>query len=340
MSIPSAVQWNDGKLQLLDQRRLPRAVEFLKIGDVQSGWDAINTLAVRGAPAIGIAAGYILVVAMAAEGADLEADPQRFLARLEQHASYLESARPTAVNLSWAVRRICERAKRSANLTAIREEAENIHEEDRVICRAIGVNGRELIEPGNGVLTHCNAGALAASELGTATAPLYLNHQQGMPFRIYVDETRPLLQGARLTAWELSEAGMDVTLICDNMAASLMAEGSIDLVLVGTDRITRNGDVINKIGTLNLAILCAHYDIPFYVACPSTTYDQETEFGHEVTIEERDPSEVLGESAARIPVRNPAFDVTPANLVSAIITDRGIARPPLAEALERLLIET
>lgn len=339
MSTPSAVRWHDGKLLILDQRQLPGVVEYLEIDDVQGGWDAINTLAVRGAPAIGIAAGYTLVVAMAAEGRDLEAKPGQFLAQLEQYATHLESARPTAVNLSWAVRRICARAKRSANLDAIREEAEHIHEEDRAICRAIGVNGRELIKPGNGVLTHCNAGALAVSELGTATAPLYLNHQQGMPFRVYVDETRPLLQGARLTAWELSEAGMDVTLICDNMAASLMAESKIDLVIVGTDRVTRNGDVINKIGTLNLAILCAHYGIPFYVACPSSTYDPETKFGHEVTIEQRDPSEVLGESAARVPVHNPAFDVTPANLVSAIITDRGIARPPLAVALERLLIE-
>lgn len=339
MNTPSAVRWHDGKLELLDQRKLPAVVTYLEIKDLRGGWEAINTMAVRGAPAIGIAAGYTLVVAMAGEDPNLEAEPQQFLARLDQHAHYLASARPTAVNLSWAVRRICERAKRSPTLRAIRDEAQIIHEEDRAICRAIGDYGRRLIEPGNGVLTHCNAGALAASELGTATAPMYLNHQQGMSFRVYVDETRPLLQGARLTAWELSEAGMDVTLICDNMAATLMAEGKIDLVIVGTDRVTRNGDVVNKIGTLNLAILCAHYDIPFYVACPSSSYDPETEFGHEVVIEERDPSEVLGENAARVAVRNPAFDVTPANLVTAIITDRGIARPPLAAALERLLME-
>ncbi|MCZ6855254.1 MAG: S-methyl-5-thioribose-1-phosphate isomerase, partial [Gammaproteobacteria bacterium] len=333
------IRWHDGKLELLDQRALPAVVTYLEIKDLESGWEAINTLTVRGAPAIGIAAGYILVVAMAAEDPDLLSKPQQFLERLDHHANHLVNARPTAVNLSWAVQRICARAKRSATLKAIREEAENIHEEDRVICRAIGDYGREFIQPDSGVLTHCNAGALAVSELGTATAPLYLNHQQGMSFRVYVDETRPLLQGARLTAWELSEAGMDVTLICDNMAASLMAARKIDLVIVGTDRVTKNGDVVNKIGTLNLAILCAHYNIPFYVACPSSTYDPDTEFGHEVIIEERDPSEVLGENVTRVAVHNPAFDVTPANLVSAIITDRGIARPPLAAALERLLTQ-
>jgi methylthioribose-1-phosphate isomerase len=190
------------------------------------------------------------------------------------------------------------------------------------------------------ILTHCNAGALAVSELGTATAPLYLAHAAGVPFRVFADETRPLLQGARLTAWELVQAGIDVTLICDNMAASFMAQGAIDLVLVGTDRVTRNGDVVNKIGTLNLAVLCRHFGVPFYVACPSSTYDPATPSGSDVPIEERDPAEVLGTAAARVPARNPAFDVTPAELVTGIITERGIARAPIADSLAALIGNT
>jgi methylthioribose-1-phosphate isomerase len=185
------------------------------------------------------------------------------------------------------------------------------------------------------VLTHCNAGALAVSELGTATAPLYLCHQAGVPFSVFADETRPLLQGARLTAWELSEAGMDVTLLCDNAAASLFAAGSIDLVLVGTDRVTANGDVVNKIGTLNMAVLCRHYGVPFYVACPSSTFDAHTPTGADVIIEQRDPAEVSGANRTRAAVYNPAFDVTPAGLVTALITDRGMIESPDRERLIR-----
>jgi methylthioribose-1-phosphate isomerase len=187
------------------------------------------------------------------------------------------------------------------------------------------------------VLTHCNAGALAVSALGTATAPLYLAHAAGTRFRVIVDETRPLLQGARLTAWELSRAGIDVTLICDNMAAAMMDRQGVDLVIVGTDRVTRNGDVVNKIGTLNLAVLCQHFGIPFYVACPSSTWDPDTATGAEVVIETRDPDEVRGTAAAHVPVWNPAFDVTPAALVTGIITERGIARAPLEISLQALL---
>jgi methylthioribose-1-phosphate isomerase len=212
-----------------------------------------------------------------------------------------------------------------------------IHEEDRAICRAIGAAGRHLINPGVRVLTHCNAGALAVSELGTATAPMYLSHQAGIAFKVYADETRPLLQGARLTAWELEAAGIDVTLICDNAAASLMAGGEIDMVLVGTDRVTRNGDVVNKIGTLNLAVLCKHFQIPFYVACPSSSFDAATATGAEVTIEHRAAQEVLGEHAARVKAHNPAFDVTPAELVTALITDRGLLDYSSANPLQPLL---
>jgi methylthioribose-1-phosphate isomerase len=217
--------------------------------------------------------------------------------------------------------------------TALVREAEAIHAEDRAMCRAIGEHGRALVTPGANVLTHCNAGALAVSELGTATAPLYLSHAAGVPFHVWVDETRPLLQGARLTAFELAGAGIDVTLVCDNMAASLMAAGRVDLVLVGTDRVARNGDVVNKIGTLGVAVLAQHFGVPFYVACPSSTFDPATTEGRDVVIEQRDPAEVLGRDAAHVRAHNPAFDVTPAALVTGILTDRGIARASANESL-------
>ncbi len=335
MSVPPAIRWEDGTLLLLDQRCLPHRVAYLPIADIEDAVHAIRTLAVRGAPAIGIAAGYALVAAMSRETAP--ATGPGFVARLEELAARLRAARPTAVNLAWATERIVGRARREPCLEAIRREAETLHREDEEICRGIGRHGQPLIAPGAGVLTHCNAGALAVSCLGTATAPMYLCHQAGVPFRVFVDETRPLLQGARLTAWELDAAGIDVTLVCDNMAASLMAAGEVDLVLVGADRVTRNGDVVNKIGTLNLAVLCRHFQVPFYVACPSPTYDPATPAGADVVIEQRDAEEVLGSAAARVAVRNPAFDVTPAELVTGIVTEHGIARPPLADSLARLL---
>ncbi|MEQ8486643.1 MAG: S-methyl-5-thioribose-1-phosphate isomerase [Pseudomonadales bacterium] len=335
MTVPAAVEWDGHRLRLLDQRRLPGQIEHLQIDDIDDAIDAIRTLAVRGAPAIGIAAAYALVVAMGRPAAPRS--PDAFLSRLDALAEPLRAARPTAVNLAWAVDRVRRRAAREPTLAAIRDEAESIHREDVAICQGIGRHGAPLIEPGTGVLTHCNAGALAVSALGTATAPMYLRHQAGVRFRVFVDETRPLLQGARLTAWELDRAGLDVTLICDNAAASLMAAGEVQLVLVGTDRVTANGDVVNKIGTLNLAVLCRHFGIPFYVACPSSTFDGATASGALVAIEQRPAAEVLGDAAARVAVRNPAFDVTPAELVTGIITEHGIARPPLADQLRRLL---
>lgn len=333
MTLPRAVEWDGATLRLLDQRRLPGEIAYLTITDVDQAIDAIRGLAVRGAPAIGIAAAYALTVAMAAaapRGRDA------FLARLDDFAARLVTARPTAVNLAWALQRVRARAAGDPTLAALRDEAERIDREDEATCRAIGAIGAPLITPGCGVLTHCNAGALAVSALGTATAPMYVQHAAGVPFRVFVDETRPLLQGARLTAWELDRAGIDVTLICDSAAASLMAAGDVHLVLVGTDRVTANGDVVNKIGTLGLAVLCRHFGIPFYVACPASTYDPATACGAAVPIEERAPAEVLGATAAAVAVRNPAFDVTPASLVSGIITEHGIARPPLAQSLARL----
>lgn len=336
MTLPAAIRWEDGNLYLLDQRRLPGSVEYLHIRSIDEAEHAIAELAVRGAPAIGIAAAYALVVAMA-DPTTGESVSSSFVERLDALGMRLRRARPTAVNLAWAIERICRRGRRQPELAAIADEAVAIHQEDIDICLGIGRHGAGLIAPDSVVLTHCNAGALAVSALGTATAPMYLQHQAGVPFRVLVDETRPLLQGARLTAWELSAAGIDVTLICDNMAASFMARGEVDLVLVGTDRVTRNGDVVNKIGTLGLAVLCRHFDVPFYVACPSSTFDAATPSGDAVPIEERPAAEVLGDHAARVKVRNPAFDVTPGELVTGIITEHGIARPPLAANLAALM---
>ena len=328
---PPAIRWEAGELLLLDQRLLPHRVEYLRIENIAAAVDAIATLAVRGAPAIGIAAAYALAAAARRSGAVAEV--------LRDDGDELIAARPTAVNLRWAVERLRRRGAAEASAAALADEAEAIHREDAAACRAIGEHGRGLIGAGNNVLTHCNAGALAVSELGTATAPLYLSHDAGVPFHVFVDETRPLLQGARLTAWELGAAGIDLTLICDNAAASLMAAGKVDLIIVGTDRIARNGDVVNKIGTLNLAVLARHYGVPFYVACPSSTFDAQTETGLDVKIEERAGDEVRQEHAAPVAAFNPAFDVTPAELVTGVITERGIARPPLAETLPRLLAE-
>jgi methylthioribose-1-phosphate isomerase len=335
VKVPAPIRWQDGELHLLDQRCLPGEVTYLPIRTLEDAEHAIRTLAVRRAPAIGIAAAYALAVVMAEVPAD--DTPARFRQRLDHGAERLARARPTAVNLAWAVERVRGRGHRDSHPGALAAEAADIHRENEAICLDIGRHGAGLIRPGCTVLTHCNAGALAVAGIGTATAPMYLCHQAGVPFRVIVDETRPLLQGARLTAWELAAAGLDVTLICDSAAASLMARGEIDLVLVGTDRVTRNGDVVNKIGTLNLAVLCRHFGVPFYVACPSSTFDPRTACGADVAIEERAGDEVLGTAAARVPVRNPAFDVTPAELVTGIITEHGLAGAPLEASLARLM---
>ena len=367
MKVPPAILWEEGQLRLLDQRLLPGKVEYLLIEDIAGAVEAIASLAVRGAPAIGIAAAYALAVAARRKVAGDDGSsgfPQRHkragrgpsaiadgpLPGGSEHRSVetglqvvlqldgdaLIAARPTAVNLRWAVERMRRRGAAEATLAALIDEAETIHREDAAACRAIGEHGRGLVEPGSNVLTHCNAGALAVSELGTATAPLYLNHQAGTPFHVYVDETRPLFQGARLTAWELAGAGIDVTLICDSAAAGLMAAGRIDLILVGADRVAANGDVVNKVGTLSLAVLANHFGVPFYVACPLSTFDPNAASGREVPIEERAEGEIRQDHAAEVRAFNPAFDVTPARLVTAIITERGIARPPLADSLTRL----
>ena len=312
MNPPQTLEWQDNHLALLDQRRLPGEVTYLECRSVDDVVDAIRSLAVRGAPAIGIAAAYGMALGEQ-DGESAEAAAERLVA-----------ARPTAVNLAWAVERV--RVGIDMGRPAI-DTAIEIHTDDAAMCRAIGEAGRRLIEPGCHVLTHCNAGALAVSALGTATAPLYLAHADGVPFHVYVDETRPVLQGARLTAWELGIAGIDRTLICDNAAAHLMGQGAVDLVIVGTDRVTANGDVVNKIGTRGLAIIADFHGVPFYVACPTSTFDGATRTGSDVPIEERAAAEVLEPIGlpSDVPVENPAFDVTPNELVTGYITDRGFS---------------
>lgn len=344
-SVPRSLRWESGELFILDQTRLPGEIVEERQESAGMVWDSIKRLKVRGAPAIGIAGAYgLLVGSRSLLGADIPA----FLAGLEDNAAYLGSSRPTAVNLGWALRRAVDFAHArapdaadSAELYRLLEaEIVRIHDEDRAICRGIGESGAALIREGCGVLTHCNAGALATSELGTATAPMYLAHAEGRHFRIYADETRPLLQGARLTSWELKRAGLDVTLICDDMAASTMAAGLVDLCIVGCDRVAANGDFANKIGTLGVAVLARHFSVPFYVACPSSTIDFATARGGGIPIEERAGEEVTSFGARRtapegVKVRNPAFDVTPHELVTGFITEKGIIGPDFETNLAR-----
>lgn len=335
--IARSLRWEDGGLYILDQTALPSEAREEKQESAEMVRESILRLKVRGAPAIGIAAAYGLLVGLK-PFTDLGVP--EFLARAGEVAAYLESSRPTAVNLGWSLRRMLRSASAAAGAAAnaaevygaMSREAERIHEEDRAICRGIGESGKALIREGCGVLTHCNAGALATSELGTATAPMYLAHSEGRRFRVYADETRPLLQGARLTAWELMKAGLDVTLICDDMAAAVMSKGLVDLCIVGCDRVAANGDFANKIGTLGVAILAKHFSIPFYVACPSSTIDFSIADGSGIPIEERDPAEVTSFGARLtapqgVKVRNPAFDVTPHGLVSGFITEKRMIGP-------------
>ncbi len=328
LDIPESVRWEDGELFLLDQRALPLTVSEIHCLRVDDVYEAIKGLAVRGAPAIGIAAAFGLL--LESEQFD-EAD---LVDEIVRRAEYLKLARPTAVNLAWAVDRMVAVALAGPNVLHARlvQEAIAIYEEDRAACAAIGQYGAELIGANARILTHCNAGALATSGWGTALAPIYVAQARGLAPHVFVDETRPLLQGARLTAYELTRAGVACTLITDNMAASVMA-GGIDFAIVGADRVAANGDVANKIGTLNVAILCQYFGIAFYVACPGSTLDPATATGADIRIERRDAVEVTSIASrqialAGVAVDNPAFDITPAGLVTAIVTDKGVVRPP------------
>lgn len=328
-------------LVILDQTQLPTREVYVALRDAAEVHRAIQRLEVRGAPAIGVAAAYGLVIAANAIAAD---DVAAFRGELRRVAGYLSGARPTAVNLSWAIRRMLAVADEpAAAVNAVRrrllDEAKAIHREDVDTNRRLGELGLSLLRPGDGLLTHCNAGALATTALGTATAPMYLGHERGYGFRVFCDETRPLLQGARLTAYELSRAGMDVTLLCDGMAASLMASGRVNAVLTGCDRVAGNGDAANKIGTLQLAIAARHFGVPLYVFAPSSTLDLSLATGADIVIEQRAADEVTDQwyrermTADGVKVYNPSFDVTPSALISAIVTERGIARPPYPASL-------
>lgn len=346
-TLPAALYWNGRQLLLLDQRLLPRKVVYLRCRSARAVAGAIRDMVVRGAPAIGIAAACALALE-ARRNLEAGADASAMHKVIDRSAAFLLSSRPTAVNLAWAVERCLARLKgapgasageMAASLAALATE---ILEADRRNNRVIGARGLPLIPEGAGVLTHCNAGALATGGWGTALAVVAAAHEAGRRIHVYVDETRPLLQGARLTAYELKTAGIPATLVTDNCAGHLMARGLIDLVIVGADRVAANGDVANKIGTYSLAVLAACHGLPFYVAAPLSTLDISAPGGRAVVIEERSPEEVthLAGTAVAPPgqaVYNPAFDITPAALVTALVTEKGLVFRPNKRRLERLL---
>jgi methylthioribose-1-phosphate isomerase len=351
--LPRALWWDDaaGVLRLIDQTLLPGRCEVIACATVDAVAEAIRVLRVRGAPAIGVAAAYGLALAARALRADEPAiGADAALERLRADAARLRNTRPTAVNLAWALERMLVVADHSlADNGAVLElsdallaEAGVIAAEDAAACAAMGRLGAELIADGDTLLTHCNAGALATAGMGTALAPIYTAHRAGKRLHVYVDETRPVLQGARLTAWELARAGVPITLITDNMAAHFMKRGGVRAVFVGADRIAANGDTANKIGTYGLALLARVHGIPFYVVAPRSTVDLTLPDGDAIPIEERGPDEVTTIRGVRVApegvrVANPAFDVTPARYISAILTESGIARAPYAESLPPLM---
>ena len=361
----------DGVLELIDQRRLPLEFVLLQVRDINQLHEAIRTLAVRGAPAIGVAAAYGPVLALQqvnrwirgdgvsplrstvvstvpwVQGQDARDTMGEALEQVAAACDFLATSRPTAVNLFWALDRIRRKAQQIAAgprttrkelHEAILAEAHSIYEEDVQMCRRIGENGEKYITDGSAVLTHCNAGALATAGQGTALSVIFEAFKKGKRFKVYADETRPLLQGARLTAWELQHAGIDVTVICDNMAGWLMKQGKIDAVITGADRIAANGDTANKIGTYSVSILARHHGIPFYVAAPSSTFDLTIADGSAIPIEERDSKEVTQFGGVRtapegVAAYNPAFDVTDAQNIRAIITEKGVIENPNAERI-------
>ena len=347
--LPAALQWDPSgpALVLLDQTQLPTEMAFLRLTDAQQIEQAIRQLQVRGAPAIGLAAAWGLVLGLHQEtGIDRAALTKPFT----RIRSQLAQARPTAVNLKWALDRMGTtfflldlNTPRSEVLSSLEAQAAALQKADEAVGLQIAEAGLSLLKLGWGLLTHCNAGALATAGWGTALAPIHLGQQRGYGFHVWADETRPLLQGSRLTAWELQKAGVDVTLICDNMAATVLASGQVQAVVVGCDRVAANGDVANKIGTLGLAILARHFEVPFYVFAPTSTLDLSTPDGAAIPIEERrsrEVTQVFGSAPIApegITVFNPAFDVTPAALVTALVTERGVLRPPYATALQEVL---
>ena len=346
---PRTMRWNggpDGSLTMIDQTLLP--VEFKEINcrTVEEVWEAIKMLRVRGAPAIGCAAAYGVIIGVQGEG--VSADRQAFNAKLKQVTDYLAESRPTAVNLFWALDRMKAVAQENSSFSPneiharLLEEAQAIEVEDREMCAAIGQHGATLIEQGTGILTHCNAGGLATAGDGTALSVMFAAAAQGKDIHVYADETRPLLQGARLTTWELQQRGVPVTLICDSMAGQVMKEKRVQAVITGADRIAANGDACNKIGTYSVAVLAKAHGIPFYVAAPSSTFDLSLATGDQIPIEERMSEEItagMGKQTApdETNVYNPAFDVAPAELIEVIITEKGIISPVTTENVAAML---
>ena len=338
------IEWKEGVLYVLNQIKLPAIAEYNPRQTVEDVFHAIRDMELRGAPLIGIAAGYGMYIAVR----DLDEMPhQEFMAILRKQGEYLAQSRPTAVNLFWAIERMIAKAETlkdntvAEKKTILEQEAIEIHEEDRAINRAIGENLLTLLKDGMTILTHCNAGILATGYYGTAMSPMYLAKERGWNLKVYADETRPYLQGARLTSYELHESGIDVTLICDNMAGVVMSQGKIDAVITGTDRVAANGDVANKIGTMSVAILAKHFGIPVYIAAPTPTIDMNAPTGKDIPIEERNPREIThwyGHQIAPegVKVYNPAFDVTPHEFITAIVTEKGIVTAPYRENLRKL----
>lgn len=334
---------------IIDQTRLPGTTELIALKTAQEIWDAIYLLKVRGAPAIGVAAAMgIYVLAREIDEESFEG----FLTKFREYKEYLDSARPTAVNLSWALKRmerVALKAGREDGKTVaevkeiLHQEALRIRDEDIEVCRKIGENGLSLVKPGDGILTHCNAGQLATIKYGTATAPIYLGQERGYNFHVFADETRPLLQGARLTAFELYSSGVDVTLICDNMSANVMSKGLVQAVFVGCDRVAANGDTANKIGTSVVATVAKHYGVPVYICAPTSTIDMATPTGAEIHIEERPAQEITEMwykermAPEGVKVYNPAFDVTDHELIAGIVTEYGVAEAPYTESLKKIM---
>ncbi len=335
----------DGHLELIDQTLLPTEFATIQCRDVETVWEAIKMLRVRGAPAIGIAAAYGVIIGLGS----VDGGEGPFFRRLAEVTEYLAGSRPTAVNLFWALDRLKRKAESLRGKALPGEvaelllaEARAIHEEDRRICRQIGQHGAALIQDGQGVLTHCNAGGLATADYGTALAVFFAAVEAGKRIQVYADETRPLLQGARLTAWELQQRGIPVTLICDSMAAQVMREGRVQAVVTGADRIAANGDTANKIGTYSLALVAAAHHVPFYVAAPVSTFDLALATGDRIPIEQRDPREIthgFGRQTAPegIDVYNPAFDVTPARLITGLVCEKGVIQPVTKERIAEVL---
>jgi methylthioribose-1-phosphate isomerase len=340
MPLPT-IEWCDGKVKLIDQTLLPNEFKCIQCQTIDEMWEAIKILRVRGAPAIGIAGALGTVLGIWDSKAETY---EEFKKQLGKITDYLATSRPTAVNLFWALDRMKTVAEKNKEKSVeeikhiLLNEAQKIIEEDKAMCRDIGKHGADLIKNGDTILTHCNAGGLATADYGTALAVMFTAHKQGKSIKVFADETRPLLQGARLTTWELMQAGIDVTLICDNMAAQVMKEGKINCVIVGADRIAANGDAANKIGTYGIAVLAKEHKIPFYVAAPTSTLDMNLDTGDLIPIEQRGADEItegFGKRTAPegVKVYSPAFDVTPARLIDAIITEKGIARRPYTRSL-------